>query len=196
MKDCSKALIALIAFNCVLISTLGIVVEFGYTQYKVAKERAIGTVNLRTFRDSAPLPASIVDTSTDKNNEAFVKFKEVKKVAKVKLKTDNDLIQRLSNSNFLGKYVITFYSTETCVPGKVCHTATGTVPKHMHTAAVDPNKIPLGSSLYVEGFGVLKAEDTGSAIKGNRIDIYIANHAQAIKLGRQMQNVYVINNTF
>jgi len=40
--------------------------------------------------------------------------------------------------------------------------------------AVDPRVIPLGSRLYVPGYGAARAEDTGSAIVGDRIDVYLA----------------------
>ncbi|WP_051316995.1 3D domain-containing protein [Ectobacillus panaciterrae] len=39
--------------------------------------------------------------------------------------------------------------------------------------AVDPNVIPIGSTVWVEGYGYAKALDTGSAIQGNRIDVFI-----------------------
>jgi 3D (Asp-Asp-Asp) domain-containing protein len=37
--------------------------------------------------------------------------------------------------------------------------------------AVDPKVIPLGSRLYIPGYGVATAGDTGSSIKGNKIDL-------------------------
>jgi peptidoglycan DL-endopeptidase CwlO len=49
--------------------------------------------------------------------------------------------------------------------------------------AVDPSVIPLGSVVYVEGYGYAIAGDVGSAIKGNRIDVFVPSHSQAIKWG-------------
>lgn len=57
--------------------------------------------------------------------------------------------------------------------------------------AVDPSIIPLGSTVYVEGYGMAIAGDTGGAIKGHRIDIYMRDHGQAINWGRKTVNVYV-----
>lgn len=57
-------------------------------------------------------------------------------------------------------------------------TASGTVPRSHWTIAVDPDVIPLGSYVLI-GEGVYHAEDTGSKIKGNRIDIYIPDHEEA-----------------
>lgn len=64
--------------------------------------------------------------------------------------------------------------------------------------AVDPRVIPLGSTLYVESqgrsasYGVSYAEDTGGAIKGNRIDLYYESRADALRFGRQPVKVYVL----
>ena len=48
--------------------------------------------------------------------------------------------------------------------------------------AVDPNVIPLGSKVYVEGYGEAIAADTGGAIKGNKIDVHVPSKSQA-KIG-------------
>ncbi|MCA1062716.1 hypothetical protein LS684_22310 (plasmid) [Cytobacillus spongiae] len=58
--------------------------------------------------------------------------------------------------------------------------------------AVDPSVIPLGSKVYVEGFGYARAEDTGGAIKGNRIDIYMEKEKDALNYGVQDVKVKVI----
>lgn len=49
--------------------------------------------------------------------------------------------------------------------------------------AVDPKVIPLGSKVYVEGYGYARAEDIGSAIKGNRIDIHLPTKKEAYAWG-------------
>ncbi|MCR6096385.1 peptidoglycan-binding protein [Salipaludibacillus agaradhaerens] len=59
--------------------------------------------------------------------------------------------------------------------------------------AVDPQVIPLGSKVYVEGYGEAIAADIGGAIKGNRIDIFIPNKDDALKFGRQMVDVTIKN---
>ncbi|MCA1053818.1 LysM peptidoglycan-binding domain-containing protein [Rossellomorea aquimaris] len=74
-------------------------------------------------------------------------------------------------------------------------TATGVNLKENPDAkviAVDPDVIPLGSKVYVEGYGYATAEDTGSAIQGNRIDVFIPSKDQATDWGRKTVNVKII----
>ena len=49
--------------------------------------------------------------------------------------------------------------------------------------AVDPRVIPMGSKLYVEGYGSGIAADQGNAIKGNRIDLCFSSHQEALNWG-------------
>lgn len=58
--------------------------------------------------------------------------------------------------------------------------------------AVDPRVIPLGTKVKVEGIGILLAADTGGAIKGNRLDIFLESHAEAIAFGRQKRRVTIL----
>lgn len=59
--------------------------------------------------------------------------------------------------------------------------------------AVDPSVIPLGSTIKVPGHGTFIAGDTGSAIKGNRIDIHMTDLDTAIAFGRQTLDVQIID---
>lgn len=64
--------------------------------------------------------------------------------------------------------------------------------------AVDPSVIPLGTKLYVEStdgtpdYGYASAEDKGSAIKGNKIDLYLETAQEVRKFGRRTVNVYIL----
>lgn len=71
-------------------------------------------------------------------------------------------------------------------------TFTGT-KVHRGVAAVDPSVIPLGSELYIPGYGYVRAEDTGGAIKGNRVDLYFENKEEAFKWGRKLLAITVKN---
>ena len=59
-------------------------------------------------------------------------------------------------------------------------------------AAVDPKVIPLGTKLYIEGYGFAAAEDIGSAIKGNRIDVCYDTVREALLWGRKKVKVYIL----
>ena len=72
-------------------------------------------------------------------------------------------------------------------------TSTGTVPKEGNTIAVDPSVIPYGSKVYIPEFNtVFTAEDCGSDIKGNRIDIFMSSEAKCKEWGVKDITVYVL----
>ena len=71
-------------------------------------------------------------------------------------------------------------------------TATGTKPMEGRTIAVDPDIIPLGSVVYVEGYGVRIAEDTGAYIKGDRMDLFIEDWNEAKEFGRKKLRVVIL----
>lgn len=59
--------------------------------------------------------------------------------------------------------------------------------------AVDPTVIPLGTKLYVEGYGEAIASDTGGAIKGNIIDLHFSDVSQCINWGRRQVSVTILS---
>ena len=58
--------------------------------------------------------------------------------------------------------------------------------------AVDPVIIPLGTRMYIMGYGEGLACDIGSAIKGNKIDLAFDNRGQALEWGRRRVRVYIL----
>src|SRR4030066_232412 len=58
--------------------------------------------------------------------------------------------------------------------------------------AVDPDVIPLGSVVWIEGYGVYLAEDVGSQIKGFEIDMFFDTHEEALAFGRKRLALLVI----
>jgi uncharacterized protein YabE (DUF348 family) len=72
-------------------------------------------------------------------------------------------------------------------------TASGSKVLEGRTIAVDPSVIPIGWWVYIEGIGFRRAEDKGSAVKGNKIDVYFDNIRTAINFGRKKGiTVYVL----
>ena len=87
----------------------------------------------------------------------------------------------------------TAYSHESSITGL---TATGYNIKanpNMKLIAVDPSVIPLGTKVWVEGYGEAVAGDTGGAIKGHKIDVLMPSSAQAISWGRKTVKIVILN---
>jgi len=70
-------------------------------------------------------------------------------------------------------------------------TATGIKPRR-GVVAVDPRVIPMGTKLYIEGYGYGIASDTGGAIKGRKIDVFFETRAEALKWGRRTVSVQIV----
>ncbi len=71
-------------------------------------------------------------------------------------------------------------------------TAAGTTAVSGHTVAVDPAVIPFGTKLMIDGV-IYTAEDEGSGVNGNHIDIYCDTHAEAAAYGMQKKEVYLVH---
>ncbi|WP_019537140.1 3D domain-containing protein [Paenibacillus ginsengihumi] len=73
-------------------------------------------------------------------------------------------------------------------------TSSGSKAEEGRTIAVDPSVIPIGTLVYIDGIGLRKAEDTGSAIKGARVDVFMNDVKQAIQFGvKKNVKVYVLS---
>ncbi|MGG3444005.1 3D domain-containing protein [Bacillus nitratireducens] len=83
------------------------------------------------------------------------------------------------------------YKPGETVKSKLGHNLTAN--PNMKLIAVDPAVIPLGSTVYVEGYGTAIAGDTGSAIKGHIIDLLMPDSATANNWGRRSVKVTILN---
>ncbi|MDR7071279.1 3D (Asp-Asp-Asp) domain-containing protein [Fictibacillus barbaricus] len=59
--------------------------------------------------------------------------------------------------------------------------------------AVDPKVIPMGTVVYVPGYGYAVAADTGGGIKGNEIDVYMKDYSKAVNWGRKTLNISILH---
>lgn len=91
----------------------------------------------------------------------------------------------VEEKEYLGEFTLTFYcGCKECngkwygFPAK-----NGEELKDNYTIAVDPKVIDLNTWVEIDGYGEYKACDTGSAIKGNKIDIYVSTHEEAMNMG-------------
>lgn len=94
---------------------------------------------------------------------------------------------------YIGECTVTYYCCEPyahiCGDGDGL-TATG-LPVTPGVVAVDPEVIPLGSTVIIDGQAYLAA-DTGGAVRGNHVDIAVATHQEALELGTRTAEVWVV----
>ena len=109
----------------------------------------------------------------------------------------NDLDELRGFDGVVHNCTVTYYCCEKrehVCGGGTGKTATGTDVTAGRSAAVDPNVIPLGAEIFVDyGDGVLHsyiAEDTGSAVLGGHVDLAVATHEEALKLGVREATVW------
>lgn len=103
-------------------------------------------------------------------------------------------IDRAPQKELIGEFKLTFYSPspdETDDSPSI--TATGAQVKPGITVAVDPRHWEMGTKFYIEGYGYVIAEDTGSQIKGpHTMDVSVQTKDEAFKNGVQYRNVWVV----
>lgn len=111
---------------------------------------------------------------------------------------ENELIEAalLARSHKLEDVTITFYCCE--ARPHICGAGTGITASGRRvtpyvSCAVDPDVIPLGSTIMIEYNGemvYLRADDTGPAVKGNHIDIAVQGHQEALELGTKTADIW------
>jgi 3D (Asp-Asp-Asp) domain-containing protein len=103
----------------------------------------------------------------------------------------------VSRGEYQTRRVLTMYASayepgpRSCGPSADGRTSCG-LRAGYGVVAVDPRVIPLGSRLYVEGYGLAIAGDTGRAIKGNRIDLGFNTYREAMRFGRKSVIVHIL----
>ena len=149
--------------------------------------------------------AKQVNTSLTSQKETLIdKLDELRKqnesqdaqIKKLSEKEKKKVSVSRSNGNEKGKTIVVTATAYTAYC-KGCSgvTATGIDLRknaHLKVIAVDPNVIPLGSKVYVEGYGYAIAGDTGGAIKGSKIDLFMPNYSDAIDFGRKKVQVKIL----
>lgn len=151
------------------------------------------TKNIKMINNMSDIKKFIYDTSGDSDN--IIEYKtNLLSAQEAKVETEKEETIKEENKIYLGKFKITHYCAckKCCGPNAQGITASGKKVEEGKTIAVDPKVIKLGSKVHIEGYGDMEAQDTGSAIKGNIIDIYIANHNEALKLGVKYKDVYLV----
>lgn len=166
--------------------------ELAYTTPapKATTSTTATTTSAQSVKAAAPVIAA--SASTDRLQQLISGEIVTRTVEKLDaLAADAQITQNFKN---LGSFRLSFYCTceKCCGAYATGLTKSGTTVTEGRTIAVDPKVIPLGSRVYIDGYGVFIAEDVGSAIKKNKIDIAVGNHEQALKLGIDEATVYLV----
>ena len=120
--------------------------------------------------------AVVSNTTTNESSNNVSKSEPVKEETNVSNSNKNGRLMTVNASAYSGHSI----------------TSTGTTPK-WGTIAVDPSVIPYGTRVYIPKFDmVFTAEDCGSAIKGNKIDIFMNSESECNTFGRQNIEIQIL----
>lgn len=149
--------------------------------------------NLLTHHGFAPDASDgIYGQGTAEQVQKFQRYNGLKETGKA----DEDVWEKLRSAPlFQGRYrKVLRMQASAYTPhdsGGTGHTASGNIAGKGH-AAVDPSVIPLGSLIYIEGYGYAVADDIGGSVSGDVIDVCVDTLDQAYGWGRRRVNVYII----
>lgn len=179
----------------------------------------VDRVTTRIVEEEVPIPNKIIRESDKTLHRGIIRVVQQgsqgleRRIWQVVLKNGKETEKRLLASNVIkqpvdrvvrvgvlqtvsrGGYELRFSRAYDMVATAYTYTGNNTrtgVPPRVGTVAVDPSVIPLGSRLYIEGYGYGRAMDVGSKIKGNRIDVFMETHSQALRWGRRTVKVYLL----
>lgn len=140
--------------------------------------------NLEEFVEQLEVDKQLLEEKVDR---LHLKYEDCKK--------SRESIQATRNSSrgrLLGTFEATAYTDDVQSQGKwVGQTASGMKPQ-VGVIAVDPKVIPLGTKLYVEGYGNAIAGDTGGVIKGKRLDLFMNTNEECYAWGRKKVKVWKV----
>ncbi|MFC6040598.1 3D domain-containing protein [Paenisporosarcina macmurdoensis] len=156
-------------------------VKKGDSLYKISRQY---NVSVSTIKSLNNLKSDLI-----KPNQKL-KVKGVKSSAKKSTKK----VSR-SNGNVVKEFMVSTTAYTAYCRGCSGITKTGiNLRKNpsLKVIAVDPRVIKLGTKVYVEGYGYAIAGDTGSAIKGNKIDVFMPNQSSALRWGRKTVKIKIL----
>lgn len=162
-------------------------VKTGDTLYSIAAMHKITVKELKAWNDvksdvihpDQNLKVVKTDTNAKKQSKA--------NVAKTPSRSDDD--------NVVKEIMVSASAYTANCNGCSGITSTGINLKQnpdVKVIAVDPSIIPLGTKVYVEGYGYAIAGDTGGAIKGNKIDVFFPSKSEAFKWGRKQVKIKIL----
>lgn len=185
--------------NCRSIGLLALILAFSFniiiTSQAASSKREIIYNTDDSFKGKNNLLSisSIIDEKLKKQAEVAAKAKaqvEAKAKAEEEAKRIVTVIDAEPATEFLGTFELTAY----CSCFKCCSKEDGITKSGTHVTegrTVACNSIPLGTVIYIEGYGTYTVEDTG-AMGDNVVDIFFNSHQTALDFGRQTAKVYIV----
>ena len=163
-------------------------VNKGDTLYSIASKHNITVKQLKTWNG---ITSNIIHPNQKlnvvKSDTSVAKQSTSKKVAKTPSRSDDD--------NVVKEITVSASAYTANCNGCSGVTSTGINLKRnpdVKVIAVDPSIIPLGTKVYVEGYGYAIAGDTGGSIKGNKIDVFFPSKSEAYKWGRKQVKIKIL----
>lgn len=143
-----------------------------------------------------------LQTELEKNKELSQELKDFpQKISDLQKDLDsaNMTIENLKNDEYqlvyMGDFKLSYYCDERyphiCGAG-IGKTASGKATEIGWTVAADTSVIPMGSIIYIEGFGFREVMDVGGGVKGQHIDILVDTHANALSMGVNHGGVWIL----
>ncbi|AXI08893.1 LysM peptidoglycan-binding domain-containing protein [Oceanobacillus sp. 143] len=191
-------------------------VEKGDTLWKIGQEYSVSVENLKHWNqldhdlisigqkltidgpniDAASVETNANEVSANTNTEEDTAIQEVETPVTIEEEQAEQPADTTVKDESIAGHTISVTSTAYTVQsaGGSGITATGidlNANPNIKLIAVDPNVIPLGTEVYVEGYGHAIAGDTGGAIKGNKIDVYVPTNQEAFNWGVRTVNVTI-----
>lgn len=162
-------------------------VKKGDTLYKISIKYKVSVNNIKSYNN---LKSNLIrpNQKLKLTKGKVVAKKSVKKVAK---KTTPSR----SNTNVAKEFMVSATAYTAFCTGCSGITKTGINLRknpHLKVIAVDPKVIKLGTKVHVAGYGYAIAGDTGSAIKGNKIDLFVPDRTSALKWGRKTVKIKIL----
>lgn len=158
-------------------------VKSGDTLYKISKSQKVSVSNLKVWNGL-------------KSDTIYPKQKlKVSKTAAKPVAKKTTTPSRSTSGTVAKEFTVSATAYTAYCKGCSGITRTGLNLKKnpgLKVIAVDPKVIPLGTKVHVEGYGYAVAGDTGGAIKGKKIDVFIPTQSSALKWGRKNVKIKIL----
>ncbi|GKV66070.1 MULTISPECIES: 3D domain-containing protein [Sporosarcina] len=159
-------------------------VKKGDTLYKISQMHKVSVTNIKKWNN---LKSSVIKPNQKLRLVKSSKVASSTSSAKLPSRNDDQAVKEFTVS-------ATAYTAH-------CNGCTGLTKTGLNlrknpdlkVIAVDPNVIKLGTKVHVEGYGYAVAGDIGSAIKGNKIDVFIPNKTRAYQWGRKNVTIKILD---